>query len=631
VWRPLSALLPLGLLAGPGWADNATSTPPPQSQTPAIDPTKLHVLLINGGGRPAENFRSHVLHLQELLALLGKAGIRQDRIGVLASDGDHPQADVATRGQDPRGFWLLEGSGLEALLEEPIDYESTDLPGFELLPATRASLRAWFSRARTRLRPGDTLLLYVTDHGKDDPRDPRKNHITLWGPRESLNVRQLAAELERLPAGVRVVTLMSQCFSGGFAHLLDVRAQRQLPSGAACGYFASTEDRPAFGCYPEASRLDRSGHSFAMFDALAATGSLHGAHAETLVTDQTPDVPLRTSDAFLSELLRRAAVDHDEDEESLTEQWLETARGLPDIDELALVDRIARAFGLQPPHTLADVETAHGDLTSSKQRLATHREMWDTALIDMTRANYQRLMAARPRLAARFRPAALKRLRPENRRAMARELIEALSSFADENPVDRRRLDVLRDKADAAAAAVYRMEVREAVLLRMRTLLVSAAGRAYLASRGARAERNAFAAVQSCERLTFGGLATPRAPATQPEPYPSFDADLLLSEALKPSWLGIAFQSVTPSLRARLQLEEGAALVTAVQPGSPAQRAGLAPGDIVLGEVGRPFERPAQIRSWTMLSPRDRPLALDALRRGNRRVVRVTLTAHPGR
>ena len=69
--------------------------------------------------------------------------------------------------------------------------------------------------------------------------------------------------------------------------------------------------------------------------------------------------------------------------------------------------------------------------------------------------------------------------------------------------------------------------------------------------------------------------------------------------------------------------------MTAVQPGSPAQRAGLAPGDIVVGEVGRPFERPAQIRSWTMLSPRDRPLALDALRRGNRRVVRVTLTAHP--
>jgi len=53
--------------------------------------------------------------------------------------------------------------------------------------------------------------------------------------------------------------------------------------------------------------------------------------------------------------------------------------------------------------------------------------------------------------------------------------------------------------------------------------------------------------------------------------------------------------------------------------------------DIVVGEVGRPFERPAQIRSWTMLSPRDRPLALDAVRRGNRRVVRVTLTAHPGR
>lgn len=628
MWRFASVLLPLGLLAAAARAD---STPPRAPTSPAIDPARLHVLMINGGGRPDENFRSHVLHLEELLALLGKAGVRRDRIGVLASDGDHPDPDVATRGQDPRGFWLLEGSGIEGLLEEPIDYESTDLPGFEVLPATRASVHSWFTDARDHLRPGDTLLLYVTDHGKDDPRDPRKNHITLWGPREALTVRQLTAELERLPEGVRVVSLMSQCFSGGFAHLLDVRAQRKLPSGAACGYFASTEDRPAFGCYPEASRQDRSGHSFAMFDGLAATGSLQAAHAQTLINDQTPDVPLRTSDALLSELLRRSAEASGEDEEQLTEKMLAAARRLPQIEELPLVDRMAGAFGLARPRTLADIDDAQERLAASKRRLNAHRELWDTALVDMTRANFQRLMTARPKLATRFRPAALRRLRTDDRRAMTRELIDTLSAFADENPEDRRRLDTLRDKADAAAAAAYRMEVREAVLLRMRTLLVSAAGRAYLAGPGAPAERTAFAAVQSCEHLTLPGVTGGRGPAPGPiETYPPFQSDVQLDQSLQPSWLGIAFQPVAPALRARMRLEEGAALVTAVQPGSPAQRAGLAPGDIVLGEVGHPFERPAQIRSWTMLSPRGRPLALDSLRRGSRRVVQVTLTGHPG-
>ena len=616
MWRfPPALVIALGLLPAQGRAD--------------AGPGQLHVLLINGGGQPADNFRSHVLHLEELVRMLDTVGVPPDRIAVLASDGGHPAPDVATRGPDPQGFWLLEGTGIAPLLEEPIAYESTRLPGLDLRPATRASVQQWFSRARSRLRPGDTLFLYVTDHGKDDPRDPRRNHITLWGPRESLTVRQLAAQLERLPAGVRVVTLMSQCFSGGFAHLLDVRSRQKLPSGSACGYFASTEDRPAFGCYPEASRHDRSGHSFAMFDALQATGSLQGAHAQTLVHDQTPDVPMRTSDAFLSELLRRAARADRQDERRLTDRLLATARRLPDIEELALVDRIARGFGLPSPRTLADIDEAQEDLQASKRSLGTYRELWGTALTDMTRANYQRLLAARPRLAARLRPTALRRLRPAERRALTRELISALGNQADQNPDDRSQLDTLREKADGAAAAAYRMEVRDAVLLRMRMLLVSAAGRAYLINRGRKEERTAFAAVQACETLSLPGL--PRGRPDQPDPYPPLASDVRLSAALHPSWLGIAFQPVAASVRARLRLEDGAALVTAVQPGSPAQRAGLAPGDIVLGEQGSPFQRPAQIRSWTMLSPPDRPLALDALRRGARRVVRVTLTPYPSR
>ncbi len=468
---------------------------------------RLHVLLINGGGAPADNFRSHVLHLEELTELLDQAGVPQERIAVLASDGSDPRPDVARRGQDPDGFWLLDGTGLQRWLEEPLRYENTALPGRALAPATRGSVRQWFGKARGRLRPGDTLLLYVTDHGKDDPRDPRRNHITLWGPGQSLDVRQLAAELLRLPRGVRVVTLMSQCFSGGFAHLLDVRARRRLPSGAACGYFASTEDRPAFGCYPEASRSDRSGHSFAMFDALKATGSLPAAHAEALVLDRTPDVPLRTSDAFLSELLRRAAHADDLEEHDLAERLLAASRRLPAIEELALVDRVAAAFGLPRPRTLADLDDAREELAASRRRLDTHREMWETALAEMTRSNYQRLLAASPRLATRVKPAALRRLRGEARRALTRELIAALSEVADGSPSDRHRLDTLMKNTEAATAATYRMDVREAVLLRMRTLLISAAGRAYLASRGRPDERSAFAAVKSCEDL---GPARPR-------------------------------------------------------------------------------------------------------------------------
>jgi serine protease Do len=110
---------------------------------------------------------------------------------------------------------------------------------------------------------------------------------------------------------------------------------------------------------------------------------------------------------------------------------------------------------------------------------------------------------------------------------------------------------------------------------------------------------------------------------------PPLAEDLALAERLRPSWLGIAFGPVPPATRARLSLTEGAAQVTGVQPGSPARGAGLQPGDIVTGPPGAPFDRPNQIRSFTMLSPHGRPLALEVVRRGARRQLSVTLAPFP--
>ena len=302
------------------------ASPQVKAARPA-DLGRLHVLLLNGGGNPEENFKSHLLHVQEMTTVLLGRGLDAERLTVMASDGQNARPDVAVRQNDPETFWLLEGTGLERALREPITYENTTIPGtggkpVPVSPATRASVSRFFQAARARMRPGDTLLVYVTDHGKDHPRDPRLNHITLWGRGEGLTVRQLAGELERLPPGVRVVTLMSQCFSGGFAHLMDVRRRAGLPSGAACGYFATTADRPAYGCYPEANTLDRSGHAFAVLNALRTTGSLPAAHNLVLLRDQTPDVPLRTVDAFLAERLRRAARAAGTDEQSFADLQL---------------------------------------------------------------------------------------------------------------------------------------------------------------------------------------------------------------------------------------------------------------------------------------------------------------------
>src|SRR5262249_45859343 len=191
--------------------------------------------------------------------------------------------------------WLVEGTQLERPLQPQIHFENSTIDGFTLRPATRAALQRWFTEAAQRFKPGDTLFFYVTDHGTKNADDLTNNRITLWGEKEALSVNELREMLARFDPQVRVVVLMSQCFSGSFAHLMDNGPRKKLPTGNICGFFSATADRQAYGCYPENRDKDNVGHSFAFIEQLAAGLSLPEAHRNVLVTDQTPDVPLTTS------------------------------------------------------------------------------------------------------------------------------------------------------------------------------------------------------------------------------------------------------------------------------------------------------------------------------------------------
>src|SRR5207253_2697851 len=114
---------------------------------------------------------------------------------------------------------------------------------------------------------------------------------------EAISVKELAGLLGQLDRGVRVVALMSQCFSGAFANLMSVRTRDGEPSGTVCGYFSSTADRPAYGCYPENRGKDNVGHSFHFFQALETSPAFPQAPLAILATDRTPDVPIRTPPA----------------------------------------------------------------------------------------------------------------------------------------------------------------------------------------------------------------------------------------------------------------------------------------------------------------------------------------------
>ena len=93
--------------------------------------------------------------------------------------------------------------------------------------------------------------------------------------------------------------------------------------------------------------------------------------------------------------------------------------------------------------------------------------------------------------------------------------------------------------------------------------------------------------------------------------------------------VGLALAPLSPEVRDQLDLPKSTkgAVVQGVQPGSPAQDAGIRPGDVIVGvgsqQVASPEEAVKAIRSGT----KDQSLALRILRDGKSAFVAVDMTA----
>lgn len=91
--------------------------------------------------------------------------------------------------------------------------------------------------------------------------------------------------------------------------------------------------------------------------------------------------------------------------------------------------------------------------------------------------------------------------------------------------------------------------------------------------------------------------------------------------------LGVSLQELTPDLAMRFGLPpmtEGA-LIAQVERSSPAQRAGLRSGDIVVSANGRPIRSASSLRNQIGLTPVGSTLELGVLREGRQRAVRVEI------
>ncbi len=595
---------------------------------------QTHALLINGGQSPADNALSHLHHLQDMLAALTRRGIPPERIHLFSSDGEDPAADLVVRGStDPR-LWLVEGTALGQPFGK-VDLTNTVWSEVELHAATLAGLRKWFEEMSRELARGDTLLVFVTDHGTPNPTDPDNGFISLW--QESLSVLEFRALLAHLRPGIRVVNVMSQCFSGGFAQAM-APFHDALPSGDVCGFYSTTVERPAYGCYPEGRDRDRMGHAFRFIDALARNDTLDATHLETLVSDTTPDVPLRTSDIFLEQFLEQEAERRggslDEIVDGLLRRaWEDRGRFEP---EIRLLDRLGSAYGVFSPRTLAEIKTHIDGLTSLSEELATYSDRWYLALNDLRQDNLEKFGGARPDIQGRIAEQKLDSFSPALLKRVSNELFPAIDEFTRGRADVWERMERLRDAHRDSEGAEFRVDTRLSALLRMRAILIRTAAKQLLEGGaeegvpGAERAAAALAALVECETTRIGELdAADLGVAPAADPLPPFEEDLAVVQRVLPSWFGIQFGPVPDTRRTELELNRGAVVVQQVYEDSAAATAGIRPGDFILGPPDALYDEPRRIREWIMSSPRDTPLPLRLVRDGEPLDVAVSLGPYP--
>lgn len=276
-----------------------------------------YFLTIGGGYSPTGNQISLEKNVQFFERLLFEQGLAAVAHDVYFSDGDSPHRDLQFYDPDfeiPKVNRLLaEIYGKEAGLTH--QYRTHALQNVRGA-SNRKNLTQWFQEVGSKLESGDRLLIYLTGHGGKGK--PIKNpHFYMWNG-ERMPVKDFVTQLDKLPQGVSVVTVMVQCYSGGFANMVFEEGDDEngLADASRCGFFATVKDRVAAGCTPDIAEEDYHEYSTYFWAAIGGRTrigksidkpdydqdgrvSFLEAHAYALLTSPTIDISVKTSDVFL--------------------------------------------------------------------------------------------------------------------------------------------------------------------------------------------------------------------------------------------------------------------------------------------------------------------------------------------
>ncbi len=547
----------------------------------------LHVMVIAGGDQPKANHHSHLEHVRGLRSVALDRGVPAERVTVFWADGADPEPDRAIlRFEPPEDEWLVRGTPLDRATEPGPELLDTRFP-FEVLPAKREAIASWLEEHGSRLGGGDTLLVAVTDHGRED-------HISLWG--EEWSVEQVTADLGPVPAGVRVVLWMSQCHSGSFVPVARARAN-------TCAVFSAEPALAAYGCVPELAARPDLGHFSQLLGALTVTGSVAAAHDETLLWDDTPDTQHLSSDALLFDALERQAQARGTTIERLVDNRLPAAR--PDAPERVLAARVAARFGLG---AVPDYGTAER-LLEELDAVAVHLRGWAEHRAGALAQTLDRF--ARPHVRGTGSPKSYKARLNARRRVVGKIRRAARKERATWQQLRRLHADDTR-----AVELQQQLEVQQAAAIRVQYLYRRLAGAGTLDGEDLRR----YADLRSCEEAPLWKPAPlpeppPAGPPYTPRPLPPVSELWAATEGLRPGFLGMSYRE-----------ERGTAVVTRLTPGGPALAAGLQVGDRVKAIDGRALKHTGDLARLGVLA-RPGATALLDVGRGRESLVRPLVVA----
>ena len=181
-----------------------------------------YFLTIAGGYAPQGNqasLEANVLFFQRLLSSKELSSATHKIYFADGFDGGH-DLQVLKRNESQPTPAIKALSGVFRLpANEELNYRNHQVPNISG-GIRSADIREGLKAIGGQLISGDRLFIYVTAHGgAARGKDSVNTSITCWG-NKPLAMTEFSSWLDELPKEITVVSVMAQCYCGGFANTI---------------------------------------------------------------------------------------------------------------------------------------------------------------------------------------------------------------------------------------------------------------------------------------------------------------------------------------------------------------------------------------------------------------------------